>query len=81
MPQKDDLLFIKNNYHFYQKLIYEINEIKNLTFIDITQKLILDNNLENYFSDKNEYGGHYSKEGNEKVAELIFTELKNANLI
>lgn len=81
LPQKDDLLFIKNNYHFYEKLIYEINEIKNLTFIDITQKLILDNNLENYFSDKNEYGGHYSKEGNEKVAELIFTELKNANLI
>ena len=81
LPQKDDLLFIKNNYHFYEKLIYEINEIKNLTFIDITQKLILDNNLENYFSDKNEYGGHYSKEGNGKVAELIFTELKNANLI
>ena len=81
LPQKDDLLFIKNNYHFYEKLIYEINEIKNLTFIDITQKLILDNNLENYFSDKNEYGGHYSKEGNGKVAELIFKELKNANLI
>ncbi len=35
--------------------------------------------IDNLFSDNNEYGGHYSKDGNQKVAELIFNELKVLN--
>ena len=35
--------------------------------------------IDRMFSDNNEYGGHYSKDGNQKVAELIFNELKILN--
>ena len=75
LPQKDDILFIKQKYHFYQEFINEIMKINNLIFIDITKKLIEEENLDKLYSDDNWYGGHYSKEGNEKIAKFIFSEL------
>ena len=75
LPQKDDILFIKQKYHFYQEFINELMKINNLIFIDITKKLIEEENLDKFYSDDNWYGGHYSKEGNENIAKFIFSEL------
>ena len=75
LPQKDDILFIKQKYHFYQEFINELMKINNLIFIDITKKLIEEENLDKLYSDDNWYGGHYSKKGNEKIAKFIFSEL------
>jgi len=81
LPQKDDLLFIREKYHFFEKFINKINKSQDLIFIDITKKLILEDDLKEFFSDNNDYGGHYSSEGNKKIAKLIFAELKNKKLI
>lgn len=81
LPQKDDVNFIKNKFHFYRKFIKNITMIYNLHVIDIGEKLIHESNLDDLYSDQNEYGGHFSKTGNEKVAKIIYDELKNLNLI
>ena len=75
LPQKDDILFIKQKYHFYQEFINELMKINGLIFIDITKKLIEGENLDKLYSDDNWYGGHYSKEGNKNIAKFIFSEL------
>ena len=75
LPQKDDILFIKKKYHFYQKFIDEIMKINGLIFIDITKELLKYNKLDQLYSEDNEYGGHYSKIGNKLLAKIIFTEL------
>jgi len=81
LPQKDDILFIKQNYHFYENFNKKIQKMNDLTFIDVTKYLIQEKNIEQLYSDNNDYGGHYSKEGNGKIAEIIFSELKNKKLI
>jgi len=81
LPQKDDLLFIKKNYHFYQNMISEISKIKDLIFFDITKELIQIKNLDGLYSDGNDYGGHYSIDGNKKIAELIANELKSKKIL
>jgi hypothetical protein len=75
LPQKDDILFIKKKYHFYQKFIDEIMKINGLIFIDITKELLKYNKLDQLYSEDNEYGGHYSKIGNKLLAKIIFAEL------
>ena len=79
LPQKDDILFIKKNFNFYHKFVNELKKIENLFCIDITKDMINIKEIDRMFSDNNEYGGHYSKDGNQKVAELIFKELKILN--
>jgi hypothetical protein len=37
-------------------------------------------NLDNLYSDKNEYGGHYSVDGNQKIASIINYELTKNGL-
>jgi len=81
LPQKDDIIFIKKNFHFYEDFNKKINEIDNLIFIDVINYLKQEKEIDQFFSDDNEYGGHYSKEGNEKVAEIIFSELKNHRIL
>ena len=81
LPQKDDILFIKENYHFYESFNQKLKNIDDLIFIDVTKYLIQEKNIDQLYSDNNEYGGHYSKEGNEKIAEIIFSELKNKKLV
>ena len=81
LPQKDDLLFIKNNYNFYDEFVKSLSEINSLNYIDITKNILNDSNLDNYYSDDNEYGGHYSKLGNQKIAEIIHSELSKLDLV
>ncbi len=81
LPQKDDLLFIKKNYNFYDEFVKSLSEINSLNYIDITKNILNDSNLDNYYSDDNEYGGHYSKLGNQKIAEIIHSELSKLDLV
>lgn len=76
LPQKDDLLFIKKNYHFFEKFENELRSIQGLNIFNITEELLKESNLDELFSDDNEYGGHLSKLGNNKVAEIIDNQLR-----
>ena len=76
IPQKDDIEFIKSNYHFYKNFINIINNIDGLFFIDITKDFLKVSNLDKLYSDDNSYGGHLSKQGNKVVAEIIHKELE-----
>lgn len=76
LPQKDDLLFIKQNFHFYEEFIKEIIKLDGIQFIDITNELLGEENLDELYSNENDYGGHFSKKGNEKIAMLINQKLK-----
>jgi len=75
LPQKDDIIYTKNNFHFYKDFINSLSKKENLIFIDIMKHLLQVSNLDEYYSDDNEYGGHYSKFGNEKISEIISEEL------
>ena len=81
LPQKDDLLFIKKNYHFYENMINAILKIKDLVFFDITKELIQIKNLDELYSDDNDYGGYYSADGNKKISELIANELREREIL
>ena len=76
IPQKDDIEFIKKNYHFYKNFIDIINGINGIFFIDITEKFLKASNLNELYSDDNQYGGHLSKHGNKLVAEIIYEQLQ-----
>ena len=76
IPQKDDIEFIKKNYHFYKNFIDIINGINGIFFIDITEKFLRVSNLNELYSDDNQYGGHLSKHGNKLVAEIIYEQLQ-----
>jgi len=81
LPQKDDVIFIKSKYHFYQNFLNEISSIDELYFIDILKPLLNEKNLDSFYSDDNSYGGHYSVEGNKKISEIISEEIIKLNLI
>ena len=76
IPQKDDIEFIKSNYHFYKNFINIINNIDGIFFIDITKNFLKISNLDELYSDDNSYGGHLSKQGNTVVANIIYNELE-----
>lgn len=76
IPQKDDIEFIKTNYHFYESFINTINNINGMYFIDITKKFLKVPNLDELYSDDNQYGGHLTKLGNKLVAEIIYKKLQ-----
>lgn len=75
LPQKDDILFIKNNFHFYKNTVKKIRNIQDLIYIDILQELLEYENLDELYSEDSEYGGHYSVLGNEVVAKIIHKKL------
>ena len=79
-PQKDDVLFIKSQYHFYENLLNQISSIDGLYFIDILQPLLEEKNIDLLYSDDNSYGGHYSVEGNKKISDIIYSEIIKFNL-
>ena len=81
LPQKDDLMFIKENSHFYEDFNKKIQKLDDLIFIDTTKDLLQEEKISEFYSDDNEYGGHYSKEGNKKIAEIIFSELNKHELV
>tara|TARA_B100000686_G_C16799338_1_gene984820 strand:+ start:1670 stop:2911 length:1242 start_codon:yes stop_codon:yes gene_type:complete len=80
LPQKDDVNYVKNNSHFYESFLKKITGRNNLIIIDTLDELLKAPNLDNYYSDNNEYGGHFSKEGNEKIASIIYDKLKRHHL-
>ena len=81
LPQKDDLMFISNNFHFFKEFQNELKSIEDLTLLDVTDNLLHEKNLDDFYSDDNDYGGHFTKYGNKTISELIIGQLKNFNLI
>ena len=77
LPQKDDILFMREHGHYYEEFVKNVSKTENLLVVDIAKNLILDDNLDELYSDQNDYGGHYSKLGNKKIANLLDQELKN----
>ena len=69
--QKDDVSYIKKNSHFYQNVIDQLEKFTSLEVIDGTTSILKIKNIDEIYSDQNEYGGHLSKEGNEIVASLL----------
>ena len=77
MPQKDDVLFIREKKDwYYASFLQKISS--QLKTIDLTKDLINRKDLDELYSDDNKYGGHYSKRGNKLVAQAIARELWNA---
>ena len=76
LPQKDDILFIKSHFNFYEKFIEELKENKKLITIEVTNELLNQENLSKLYADDNEYGGHFSIEGNKKIAEIIYKKIQ-----
>ncbi|MEK6935081.1 MAG: hypothetical protein AABW46_04340 [Nanoarchaeota archaeon] len=79
LPQKDDVSYIKKHKHFYQDIKQALKD--DLIIIDLTEELLNVKDLDRLYSDNTEYGGHYSKFGNEFVAKTIFNKLKENKLI
>jgi hypothetical protein len=75
LPQKDDVIYVKNNFYFYKDFADSLYKKENLIFIDMMEHFLEISNLDEYYSDDNQYGGHYSKMGNEKISEIIFNKL------
>jgi len=75
LPYKNDILAVKKaNKHFYENFIEECSS--KLTTLDLMGTFLKLSNLDLYFSDSTNYGGHYSKHGNELVAKIVFDNLK-----
>ncbi len=81
LPQKDDLLFIKTKYNYYEDFLNELSSIDGLHVLDLTDFFVKTNNLDLLFSDANNYGGHYSKEGNKLVADTLCKQLKKLKIM
>jgi len=75
LPQKDDVNFIKSKFHFYKKFLNELNSMKGLLIIDVVNDLVKESNIDTLYSENNEYGGHFSREGNYRIATIIYNEL------
>ena len=54
-----------------QTIRTKTQNIKQLQIIDVAEDLLQETNLDSLYSDKNEYGGHYSIDGNQKIASII----------
>ena len=79
LPQKDDIIFIKNKYNFYKEIEKKISLISGLHVIPVTEQLLLENKIDEIYSDDNDYGGHFSKIGNQRVASIIHKYLTKIN--
>ena len=55
--------------------------MKELFVIDISKDLLRESNLDEMYSDNNDYGGHYSKTGNQKIADIIYKKISDLKLI
>ena len=80
LPQKDDILFIKRNYHFEEEFMNSLKNIEGIHVIDVTTNFIEEPDLDSFYSDDNSYGGHYSVEGNKKISDIISSEIIKLNL-
>ncbi len=83
MPQKDDILFIKKKRgkRYYGQVIENVRKL--LPVIDFTDVLLSKSTdgLDALYSDRNNYGGHYSALGNKRLAEYVYKRLKEERLL
>lgn len=79
LPQKDDITFIKNKYNFYQEIEKKLSLIEGLYVIPVTDQLLSENKIDEIYSDDNEYGGHFSRIGNQNIASIIHEYLTTIN--
>jgi hypothetical protein len=79
LPQKDDIAFIKNQYNFYQEIEKKLSLIEGLYVIQVTDQLLSENKIDDLYSDDNEYGGHFSRIGNQNIASIIHKYLISIN--
>jgi len=73
MPQKDDFNYIQNSQnHFYKTLIDRIPE--NIICIDIYKYLknYSSSEIDSFYSEDSDYGGHFSPKGNSLIADIVF---------
>jgi hypothetical protein len=77
LPQKDDMIFIKNNYNFLDNFNKELQKIDGLYTFDIINSISQEKDLDSLYSDRNDYGGHYSKKGNEFIATVLSKNINN----
>lgn len=73
LPQKDDILHIRENHHFYLPVIERLSSV--VPVIDLAPELLQIEDLEQYYSDDSIYGGHFSKYGNQLVAQRLWAML------
>ena len=59
LPQKDDLRFIQKEHNFLKEFVNDITNITGINYIDIIDELLKIQDLDTYYSDNNEYGGHF----------------------
>lgn len=69
VPQKDDVDFIENNYHFYIDTFRHL-KMKVIDMYDVFK------DYEDIYSDDSKYGGHPNKKGNELIAKTVLPCLK-----
>lgn len=81
IPQKDDLLYIKNHYNFLNDFLNSLKKVQNLHVIDIISEFMKESNLDELYSDENEYGGHPNQIGNKLISEIIQNYLIKQNLL
>lgn len=81
LPQKDDLLEIKKSNNFLKKITDELKNIQGLVYFDVIEPLIKNEQLDELYSDNNDYGGHFSKKGNEEIAKIIKKHLDDKKLL
>tara|TARA_B110000014_G_C20104584_1_gene580595 strand:+ start:850 stop:2094 length:1245 start_codon:yes stop_codon:yes gene_type:complete len=80
LPQKDDLSFIKHHYHFFKNFYEELKSIDGLIVIDIIDEILSETKINDLYSDENDYGGHFSNNGNKIISNILFNKLKNLKL-
>ena len=79
LPQKDDVLFIKNKEFYYKKFIQK--KSKKLLTIDLTNYFLKTSNLDEFYSADSKYGDHLNKSGNKFVAQVIYDVLRERGLL
>lgn len=71
LPQKDDLNYIRQKNNFFYDIEKKLTNINGLNVIPITEILLSKYEFDKLYSDDNDYGGHFSKEGNKLIADII----------
>lgn len=80
MPQKDDILHIRQKGSvYYGQFVSQIKQ--TLTTIDLTEILLRYEELDDFYSEDGQYGGHYSKKGNSMVADFIHSSLMQKGIL
>lgn len=79
LPQKDDILTIQRQGHFYQHVCDAIRQFT--VCLDGAQWFLPRSDLNDLYSEASEYGAHINREGNRLIAENLYQQLKQLKLI